>query len=107
MSNNLVHLTEENFTTSIAEGVFLVDFYAAWCAPCRVIGPVIEELAGKVQGKARVGKIDIDQAQQVAENLQITSIPTLILFKNGTEVTRIIGATKTLDDLARLIDSHS
>mgnify|MGYP002789972889 CR=1 FL=1 len=106
MAENVAHLTDENFQQTIAKGVTLVDFYATWCGPCRMIAPIVEQLAGKVQGKARVAKLDIDQAQQITASLQITSVPTLILFKDGKEVKRVVGV-KDLDYLLNLVQSYS
>ncbi len=104
MADNIVHLTDENFQESIANGVTLVDFYATWCGPCRMIAPIVEQLAGMVQGKARIAKLDIDQAQQATNTLQITSVPTVILFKDGKEVKRVVGV-KDLDFFLNLIQS--
>ncbi|HYO59684.1 thioredoxin [Archangium sp.] len=70
----------------------LVDFWATWCAPCRAIAPAIEELAAQYKGKVKVAKIDIDNNQQVAEQYGIRSIPTLLIFKNGTVAGTIVGA---------------
>ncbi len=106
MAENIAHLTDENFEQVIAKGITLVDFYATWCGPCRMIAPIIEQLAGKVQGKASVAKLDIDQAQQITSSLQITSVPTLILFKDGKEVKRVVGV-KDLDYLLNLVQSYS
>lgn len=104
MAENLVHLTDENFQQSIAKGITLVDFYATWCGPCRMIAPIIEQLAGMMQGKAQIAKLDIDQAQQATNALQITSVPTVILFKDGKEVKRVVGV-KDLDYFLNLIQS--
>ena len=104
--DNLLHLNDENFTKEIASGLVLVDFHATWCGPCRMIAPIIEQLAGTTKGKAKIGKVDIDQAQDVTANLQITSVPTLILFKDGKEVKRVVGV-KDFDYLSQLIDSHA
>ncbi len=90
-SENIKKMEEKDFESGISSGVVLVDFYADWCGPCRMLTPVLEQVANDVKGKASVVKIDIDQAQKVTEDLQITSVPTLILFKNGKEVKRIIG----------------
>lgn len=90
-SENIKKIEEKDFESGISSGVVLVDFYADWCGPCRMLTPVLEQVANDVKGKASVIKIDIDQAQKVTEDLQITSVPTLILFKNGKEVKRIIG----------------
>jgi thioredoxin 1 len=106
MAENIDHLTDENFQQVIAKGLTLVDFYATWCGPCRMIVPIMEQLAGKIQGKARIAKLDIDNSQVTTNLLQITSVPTLILFKDGKEVTRVVGV-KDLDYLLNLVNSHS
>src|SRR5947209_8153472 len=106
MAHNIPHLTDENFQQTIAKGLTLVDFYATWCGPCRMIAPIIEQLAEKAAGKAQVAKLDIDQAQQTTASLQITSVPTLILFKEGKEVKRVVGV-KDLDYLLNLVQSYS
>lgn len=69
----------------------LVDFYADWCGPCRALAPIIEEIAAELDGKLKVVKFDVDQNQQIAIAYGVQSIPTLLLFKNGTEVERLIG----------------
>lgn len=91
MSESFEVLSEENFEQRIRSGTILVDFYADWCGPCRMLTPVLEEVAKEVAGKAKVVKIDIDKAQRVASNFQVTSIPTLILFLNGKEAGRLVG----------------
>ena len=85
------HLTDNDFDSEIQKGVTLVDFHANWCGPCRMLAPVLEQVAKDVKGKAVVAKIDIDTEQKTAANFQITSVPTMILFKNGKEVNRLIG----------------
>lgn len=104
--DNLIHLSDENFQKEIASGLVLVDFHATWCGPCRMIAPIIEQLAGMVQGKAKIAKIDIDQSQETTANLQITSVPTLILFKDGKEIKRVVGV-KDLEYLSNLIETNS
>lgn len=104
MAENLVHLTDENFQQTIEKGVTLVDFYATWCGPCRMIAPIIEQLASMLHGKARVAKLDIDQAQQATGTLQITSVPTVILFRDGKEMKRVVGI-KDLDYFLNLVHS--
>lgn len=91
MAGFLKHFDDTNFTTEIAQGVTLVDFYADWCGPCRMMTPIIEQIASAMAGKVVVAKVDIDKNQKTAQALQITSIPTLILFKNGQEIKRIVG----------------
>ena len=90
-SENIKKFTEDTFTKEISSGVTLVDFYADWCGPCRMLTPVLEQVASDLKGKATVAKLDIDHAQKVASTYQVTSVPTLILFKNGKEAGRLVG----------------
>lgn len=106
MADALKYLNDDNFQTEIAEGITLVDFFADWCGPCRMMEPLIHELADELDGKVKIGKLDIEAAQRTTASLQVTSIPTLILFKNGKEVTRVVGL-KDKDSLKRLIESAS
>jgi thioredoxin 1 len=89
--DKIKELTEENFHKEIAKGVTLVDVFADWCGPCRMLAPVLKRVAKDVEGKATVAKLDIDDAQKIATQLQVTSVPTMILFKDGKEVGRIVG----------------
>lgn len=98
------YLNDDNFETEIAQGVTLVDFHADWCGPCRMIAPIVEELANEMQGVATIAKIDVDESQVVTSSLQVMSIPTLILFNKGKEVKRVIGV-KSKDELRNLIKS--
>ncbi|MBY0529199.1 MAG: thioredoxin [Rhabdochlamydiaceae bacterium] len=91
MSEKIKVFTEASFDSDVQNGVVLVDFFADWCGPCRMMTPVLEKVATEMTGQATVGKIDIDQAQKVASQFQVSSIPTLILFKNGKEVGRLVG----------------
>lgn len=88
---SIKHLTDADFESEIQKGVTLVDFHANWCGPCRMLAPVLEQVAKDVKGKAVVAKIDIDSEQKTASHFQITSVPTMILFKNGKEINRLIG----------------
>jgi thioredoxin 1 len=85
------HLTDSNFSQETAKGVCLVDFHANWCGPCRMLAPVLEQVASEVQGKALIAKVDIDTEQKTASQYQITSVPTMILLKDGKEVKRLVG----------------
>ncbi len=98
------HFTDSEFDKEVKQGVTLVDFHANWCGPCRTLAPVLEQVAKDVKGKAVIGKIDIDSEQKTATQFQITSVPTMILFKNGKEVGRLIGL-RTADAVKDFINS--
>lgn len=87
----LKQLTDQNFSEEVGKGVTLVDFHAHWCAPCRMLAPLLEQVAKEVKGKATIAQVDIEAEQKTAGQFQITSVPTLILFKEGKEVSRLIG----------------
>ncbi|PKL79996.1 MAG: thioredoxin [Ignavibacteriae bacterium HGW-Ignavibacteriae-4] len=89
-----IHLTDANFTEEIknSDVPVVVDFWAAWCGPCRMIAPIIDELATEYDGKAMIAKVDVDNNQQVAMQYGIRSIPTILMFKGGEQVETIVGA---------------
>jgi len=84
-------LTDQNFQQKTKNKVVLVDFWATWCAPCRMMAPVLNEVASELNGNSHIGKVDIQQYQSLANQFKVRSIPTLILFKNGTEINRFVG----------------
>lgn len=84
-------LTVDNFDEIVKEGVCLVDFWASWCGPCKMLAPNIEELANDYEGRVTVGKVNVDDHPSLAEKFGVFSIPTVILFENGEEKERIIG----------------
>jgi len=85
-------LTDKNFQNLTRNKVVLVDFWASWCAPCRMMAPILNDVSAELSGNAHVGKVDIEQFQSLAQKFKVRSIPTLILFKNGIEVNRFVGA---------------
>ena len=88
---SIKHLTDENFAAEVASGVTLVDFWADWCGPCRMLAPVIEELAAESTSGATFAKLDTDENADTAIKHGITAIPTVIVFRDGREVSRIMG----------------
>jgi len=87
-----VELTAADFDNAVAQGVTLVDFWAPWCGPCRMIAPIIEELAEEFEGKAQIAKVNTDEEQDIAMKFGVRSIPTLIFFKDGEVVEQMVGA---------------
>ncbi len=92
MANTMV-VTDSDFEAKVekAQGVVLVDFWAEWCGPCKMIGPIVEQIAAEHSGKLTVGKLDVDSNANTAMKYGVMSIPTLILFKNGQPVERLVG----------------
>jgi thioredoxin 1 len=98
--------TDSNFQeTALESGVSVVDFWAEWCGPCRMIGPIIEELASDYDGRVTVGKLNVDHNPEVSMKYGIRSIPTILIFKDGEAVEKIVGVT-TKQNLSTKIDAH-
>jgi thioredoxin 1 len=91
---NAVEVTDDNFATEVEgnQGLTVVDFWATWCAPCRMIAPMVEQLASDYSGKVRVGKLDVDSNQKTAMRFNVRSIPTILFFKDGKLVDQVVGA---------------
>ena len=106
-SERILTLKDADFSRVISEmtGPILIDFWADWCGPCKMIAPVVEEIASEYEGKVRVAKINVDENRDTPASLKVQSIPTLIVFKDGQEVDRYIGF-KTKDELKRLLSKH-
>ncbi|MBX3437918.1 MAG: thioredoxin [Planctomycetaceae bacterium] len=107
MSDNVYELTDGNFQDAVIQSdePVLVDFWAPWCGPCKMLAPTIDELAEDYKGKVRVGKLNTDVSRQIAVQHQISAIPTLMLFKGGTVVERVSGLQPKAQ-LAALLDKH-
>ena len=92
-AKNIVQMTDQNFESKVVEAdrPVLVDFWAAWCAPCKMLKPVLDELAGEYEGRVLVGELDVDANPTTASHYAVLSIPTLILFRDGKPAQRIVG----------------
>ena len=105
MSQNIVTLTDDNFSAETGTGPLpvLVDFCASWCGPCQMMAPVLEKVAEEFSGRLVVGKLNVDENQATARQFNVMSIPTLIIFKNGAEQTRITGF-RPQEEITRLLN---
>lgn len=107
MAGNVLEFTDDNFQTEVVQSTtpVLVDFWAPWCGPCLMLAPAVEELANEYQGKIRVGKINTDDNPNVPSSMGISGIPTLMLFKGGEVVERLVGLQQK-PRIASAIDKH-
>lgn len=103
----LLKITDENFATEVeqSEGLVMIDFWAVWCGPCRIIAPIVEQLAKDYEGKIRVGKLDVDANQRTATRFNVRSIPSVLFFRDGKLVDTVVGAVPR-PALERKIESH-
>ena len=108
MSEHVTDVSDANFESAVLQSdrPVLVDFWAPWCEPCRMLAPTIDQVAEKYQGSASVVKLNVDDNPGVSQRYGIKGIPTLILFKNGKEEERVVGATSK-EAISRMIDKHS
>ena len=106
-SEKIIVLNEENFETEVLQGNMpvLVDFWAPWCGPCRMIGPIMDELAEEYEGRAKICKVNVDEAASLAKQYKVLSVPTLFLFKDGVQLERISGA-RPKNAFAALLDEN-
>ncbi|MCA1744208.1 MAG: thioredoxin [Bacteroidales bacterium] len=101
-SEEIAHLTDKNFNQQTAKGIVLIDFWASWCMPCKMMAPVLNQVAAAVNGQAKVAKVNVEEFQNLAGKYQVRSIPTLLLLKDGIEVDRFVGV-KSKDFLLKQI----
>jgi len=103
---SLIHFTDDSFENEVLkyDGVALVDFWAPWCGPCQALGPVIEEISNEYEGKAKVGKVNVDEEREIAEKYMVMSIPSVMIFKNGELVNTLVGL-RPKEDYLDAIDS--
>ncbi len=105
VSENLIILSDATFKKQIKSGVTLVDFWAPWCMPCKIQGPIVSEVADEFVGKAAICKLNIDDNKKAAAELGIRSIPTILIFKNGKIVNKLVGV-KTKSILVKAVKEH-
>ena len=101
----IIHLTKDGFDKAVSQGLAMVDFWASWCGPCKMLSPVIEDLANRYEGKALVGKVNVDDEPDLAMRFGVMSIPTVIFFKDGVEIDRKVGAMPA-DSFTAVLDAN-
>lgn len=101
--SNALELTKDNFDATTKSGITLVDFWAEWCGPCRMMSPVLDKLSAQYTDGVTIGKVNVDNEMELAQKFGVSSIPTLVLLKDGTEIKRYVGVTPERE-LAAAID---
>jgi thioredoxin 1 len=100
-----IALNEQNFNEEISSGVTLVDFWAEWCGPCQIMLPILDELTTKMEGKAKIAKVNVDENPSIAAQFRVMSIPTLIVFKDGQPVEQMVGVQQA-DALESVLNKY-
>ena len=104
MADNIKNATDADFDQAVKSGnLVLVDFWAEWCGPCRLMGPILDEMAPAYAGRLKIGKVNVDENQETPSQFGVMNIPTMIVFKNGKEADRIVGAMSR-SDLQKKVD---
>ncbi|RHW40681.1 thioredoxin [Neobacillus notoginsengisoli] len=101
----ITHATDQNFAGEIGSGVVLVDFWAPWCGPCKMIAPVLEEVDAEMGDKVKIVKLDVDENPETSAQYGVMSIPTLLVFKNGEQVDKVVGY-QPKENLVSLLEKH-
>ena len=103
-NSNIVHLNGANWDAEVVKSPVpvLVDFWAEWCGPCRMLGPVLDEVSGELAGKVKIGKVNVDENQELAAKFQVRSIPTMLFFDKGAVKSQMVGALRKADLLAKI-----
>ena len=103
----VLELTKENFEKEVLQhkGTVLVDFWASWCGPCRMVAPIIDQLEEEYAGKIKVGKVNVDEESALASEFAVVSIPTIIIFKDGRQAEKLVGA-RSFDDFCDVLDQY-
>jgi thioredoxin 1 len=104
VKKGVIFVTDDEFDAAIQKGVVLVDFTASWCGPCRMLSPVLDQVAEELGDRVKIVKVDIESSQRTTAHFQITSVPTMILFRNGQEVSRLMGHSSA-ENIKRFISS--
>ena len=109
-SNNIIDINQSDFEKKVIEQseqkLIIVDFWAPWCGPCRMLAPVIDKVAGRLEGKAKVAKVNTDEANASAVKFGVNSIPTIMIFKDGELQDTLMGAAQREDDLVSKVESY-
>ena len=104
MAKNTTDLDKKSFDAFVKNGISVVDFWATWCGPCKIMGPIFEEAAGELKGKVSFGKVDVDSNHDLAQKFEVMSIPTTIFFKDGEVVDQEVGVSSKKELIKKIKD---